>query len=172
MTIDVTQHKIPPYVLEEIIEFWSNKRLKMEYRKPKAIRPRSLPSPDAPTDFSSAMTCLMSLVHLFDAAYLLNDSILKRSAFAALRQRLVDLEFRLLEFVEALDEVYSRRANCERIRILRQIFLAAAVENAKLFQTDGCAARGMFHDLQLWIPDFQTHYNKGQEFRLAVRDWQ
>ncbi|KAF2441054.1 hypothetical protein P171DRAFT_475505 [Karstenula rhodostoma CBS 690.94] len=171
MVVDVTSLKIPPYVLEEVIQFWCTKRLHMEYDKPKTIQPGILPSLGAPTDFSNAMTCLMSLVHLVDASYSLNDNVLTRTAFAALRTRVVDLQFKDSEFIEALDEVYSRSPDSEKVRILRKIFLAAALDNSKLFTAKGSLVRGAFLDLQLWNPDYQDHYNKGQGFRYRVRDW-
>jgi hypothetical protein len=103
--------------------------LRMSFNKFKIVTEARTSPADAPpdNDFTPTMTGLESLIHVYDAAFALDDELLKKTALAALRVRLVDGRYYFPELFDAMDSVYSRGNDSEQDRDLRRAFLAAAV---------------------------------------------
>lgn len=160
--MDLSGIIISPYVMETITNYWCELRLNLPPGKHKVVKRASITPEDAPAhnDFTDTMTDLMSIIHLHEAAYALDDNLLKRSSIATLRTRLVSMTYTSAEYLDAMDYVYKREEKHEQTKLLQKIFLSSAiVAHFKFTWND--KESGTFLQQQYWNPDFMIDLHKG-----------
>ncbi|KAJ4344704.1 uncharacterized protein N0V89_012448 [Didymosphaeria variabile] len=172
---------IPPYILDEVVTFWYELRVAMTHGKRMIIK-KAISSPeDAPLykDYTGTMSGLVSLIHLHDASYALDDDFLKRLTTAALRERLISMEYDMTEWIEAMDNAYHRKPNCEKNILLRKIIFSSAIFIHDRVIPNAIEGASFLHQ-QFWHPDFAhdflqgivwyyTHYLPSMRMRDRVR---